>query len=128
MTEATLRKQRPAGEAQSPLSPIERFSLLREPQAILEAQACLMLDVVETGPGTSVVDALAAEFKTELNAAEMLLAVHLSDGAHKGRLVWTSGHPLPRSEVVKRPPIQKRGPLPHPAAQRRGQGVGGGVC
>ena len=127
MTEATLRKQRAPAEAQSPLSPIERFSLLRNGQAELETQACAILDVSETGPGESVVDALAAEFGVELNAAEMLLAVHVCDGQHNGRLVWTRRYALAPEEVVQRRPPRRQTQLAHPAAQRRGAGVGGGV-
>lgn len=128
MSAQTLRKQRPDAERYSPLSPVERFSLLRDPQAVLEAQACEMLNVPATGPGKSVVDALAAEFGVELNSAEMLLAVHVCDGQHRGRLVCsTRDAPAPVQAAEHRPP-DRTGPLPHPAAQRRGAGVGGGVC
>ena len=132
MSEETLRKQRPVAEIESPLSPVERFALLRAPQAVLEARACAMLNVPETPAGESVVDALAAEFGVELNAAEMLLAVHMCDGQHAGRLVFAA----PAAAAAGRahshgagpPRGRASGPLPPPAAQRRGSGVGGGVC
>lgn len=127
MSEETLKKQRAWGDATMPLTPVERFSLMRGTEAKLETVACTMLSVPAVAAGESVVDSLRADFGAELIASEILLAVHLCDGQHNGRLVWVRSPPSPAPAGQQRTP-PRSGPLAHSTAQRRGYGVGGGVC
>lgn len=125
----TMDKQRPDAERGGELTPIERFSTLRKPETELEAVACETLDVPMVGPGKLVVAALRDAFHvSELNAAEMLLAVRTADGQHNGKLVWVDDVHLPARAVVQRRHDARRVEIPPLSTQRRGQGVGGGVC
>lgn len=124
MSAEVFDRQRPESEKGLAPTPIERFSLLKCSEAKLEATACAMLDVPQAEAGFPVADYLRESFQVEsLNAAEMLLAVRLADGQHNGRLVWAADQP-------KSPPIKRRAPaeMPPVSTQRRGNGVGGGVC
>lgn len=124
-----IDRQRPSAERGAELTPVESFSLLKTPEAQLEAEACRTLDVPHVSDGSSVVDELRAEFGvTELNAAEVLLAVRLADGQHAGRLVWSDEPEGSPELVIERLGANRSGKLPAVSTQRRGPGVGGGIC
>lgn len=125
MSASTFDRQRPEEEHGGEPTAIEVFSMLRGSEAELEAAACATLGVDEVDAGFSVVDYLRGTLQLrELNAAEMLLAVRLADGQHNGKLVWANRTEEPRP-VVRRRQVAQQAPV---STQRRGQGVGGGVC
>lgn len=119
-----FNRQRPERERRKKPSPVELFSRLKGPEEELEKTACATLKLEEVGDGFPVTEYVKETLQVkQLNAAEMLLAVHLADGKHEDRLVWKTAPnvPLPkkRKEPQQMPPV---------STQRRGQGVGGGVC
>ena len=126
MSASQFDRQRPTAEQGAKPTPVELFSLLKGSEAELEAAACATLGVEHVDDGMPVADYVREMLQIEgLNAAEMLLAVRVADGQHKGRLVWANREPPPAQAAVKR---REGAKLPAVSTQRRGQGVGGGVC
>ena len=119
-----FNRQRPDNEHRRKPSAVELFSRLKGPEEELEKAACATLKLEEVGGGFPVAEYVKETLQGKaLNADKMLLAVHLADGKHKGRLVWKTAPDLPLPK--KRQVPQKMAPV---STQRRGQGVGGGVC
>ena len=119
-----FNRQRPERERRRKPSPVELFSRLKGPEEELEKAACATLNLEEVGSGFPVAKYVKETLQVkQLNAAEMLLAVHLADGKHEDRLVWKTAPDVPLPKKRKEPQQ-----MPPVSTQRRGQGVGGGVC